>query len=214
MLILSKHAATLIATGASTLLSSSRLFSNVESKKHNEWETGFNIFDKVFHLLDKDGDKRLSRDEFEAGFELFDMDGVGLITGEEFNGSIDTFLSVDTHLTRTEYNAGFDMLDADKNGFVTRQEGGMLSSAAQEWDLSNRLLHGETTIKPWQRRKQVEFEALLEAPHGQSRMSRGDGKVLLRNALRNDLQVGELKTILMLSFFYSQCMHASKKHSE
>ena len=160
------------------------MFSNVESKKQNECETGFNIFDKVFHLLDKDGDKRLSRDEFEAGFDLFDMDGVGYITGEEFNGSIDTFLSADTGITRTEYNAGFDMLDADKNGFVTRQEGGMLSSAAQEWDLSNGLLNP------------------LQAPRGESRMSRGDGKVLLRHALGNDFQVGELKTKLMLSFLH------------
>jgi len=76
-----------------------------------------------FNVLDKDGDNRLSRKEWEAGFDLFDMDGDGFITRVEFNGSIDTFMLLDAdgdgRITRKEYNDGFDLLDKDGSGFVT-----------------------------------------------------------------------------------------------
>jgi len=41
--------------------------------------------ESVFALLDKDGDGKISRAEYEAGFDLFDVDKDGNISEDEFN---------------------------------------------------------------------------------------------------------------------------------
>ena len=40
-----------------------------------------------FNLLDKDGDGKLSREEYKAGFALMDKDRDGMIDKREFNMS-------------------------------------------------------------------------------------------------------------------------------
>jgi len=86
-------------------------------------------------LLDKDGDGKISRSEWNAGFALFDRDGDGKINKREFyivSGSGSVFEMLDSdgdgRLTRLEYNMGFDILDKDQDGFLTRSEFGIASN--------------------------------------------------------------------------------------
>jgi Ca2+-binding EF-hand superfamily protein len=86
-------------------------------------------------LLDKDGDGKISRSEWNAGFALFDRDGDGKIKKSEFyivSGSGYMFEMLDGdgdgRLTRLEYNMGFDILDQDQDGFLTRREFGIASN--------------------------------------------------------------------------------------
>ena len=62
-------------------------------------------------LLDKDGDGKLSRSDYETGFKLFDIDGDGQISKEEFNGAVVPKFS-------------FETLDSDGDSFF------------KHWDLS------------------------------------------------------------------------------
>ena len=49
-------------------------------------ELMFNSFCSVpFKLLDKDGNGKISRSEWDAGLAVFDMDGNGNITKSEFS---------------------------------------------------------------------------------------------------------------------------------
>ena len=62
-----------------------------------------------FDLLDKDGDGKLSREEYKSGFALMDKDRDGMIDKREFRFS-----------ARPAFV--FDRLDADGDGKITRVE--------------------------------------------------------------------------------------------
>jgi Ca2+-binding EF-hand superfamily protein len=62
-----------------------------------------------FKLLDKDGDGKISREEWDAGFSVFDIDGDGSITKSEF------------HIV-AGYDFVFELLDADNDEQISLKE--------------------------------------------------------------------------------------------
>jgi Ca2+-binding EF-hand superfamily protein len=79
-------------------------------------------------MLGKDGDGKISQQEWSNGFEAFDLDKDCSITKSEFHivsrsGFIFEMLDADGdgQITLKEYNTGFDLLDRDKDGFLSRQ---------------------------------------------------------------------------------------------
>jgi Ca2+-binding EF-hand superfamily protein len=67
----------------------------ISSKEFTEWKElaskklGLDVKSKesLFSLLDKDGDGKISRAEYESGFDLFDVDKDGNISEDEFNST-------------------------------------------------------------------------------------------------------------------------------
>jgi UMP-CMP kinase len=80
-----------------------------------------------FNQIDKDGDGRLTREEYNAAFDLLDADKDGKITKEEFNCVSQAPFALldidgDGFLSRTEFEAGFDVIDTDKDLSISRLE--------------------------------------------------------------------------------------------
>ncbi len=61
-----------------------------------------------FKVLDKDGDGKISRDEWDAGYRVFDVNGDGKITKSEF-------------LSVSGYGFVFELLDTDNDGQITQK---------------------------------------------------------------------------------------------
>ncbi len=87
-----------------------------------------------FTMLEKDGDDKFSRTEYESGFSLFDIDGDDKISKSEFQivggfGFVFDMLDADGEwsITQKEYNVGFEILDLDHDDFLTRGKFGVAS---------------------------------------------------------------------------------------
>ena len=63
---------------------------------------------KSLLTLDKDGDGKISRDEWDAGYRVFDVNGDGKITKSEF-------------LSVSGYGFVFELLDTDNDGQITQK---------------------------------------------------------------------------------------------
>ena len=102
--------------------------------------------------LDKDGDNRISRKEWEAGFDKFDLDRDGLLSSSDTLGPdlerifsvLDT--DVDGLITRKEYNAGYDMLDVVgmEGADCAVSAGQMREQALVKYDMSGMV----TVVQP------------------------------------------------------------------
>ena len=77
-----------------------------------------------FKTLDRDGDGKISREEYNAGFDLLDTDNDGLISINcDCSASFSMFdKDRDGMLSRNEYEAAFNMLDVDHDGVITKAE--------------------------------------------------------------------------------------------
>jgi Ca2+-binding EF-hand superfamily protein len=112
--------AALLATGTAAAQDAGELFSKLDANKDGYitpdevQESQKALYERLLRNADKDGDKRLSKEEFQAGLKPDETPRQPLAGGQPFGGG--------PQAAAGELRAFFDRLDRDKDGKLSKEE--------------------------------------------------------------------------------------------
>src|SRR5262249_42065827 len=112
--------AALVAAGTLEAQDAAELFGKLDANKDGYitpdevQESQKALYERLLRNADKDGDKRLSKEEFQAGLKPDDTPRQPLAGGQPFGGG--------PQAAKGDPRAFFDRLDANKDGKLSRDE--------------------------------------------------------------------------------------------